>query len=101
MTEEHCQTCGKAWPIHQLDAKPLLLKRRPGFKGWIMRRLQLWMLINAQDEGAEFDYLEGPCCYGPGYVEAEPDPSGEVTRKQWIELGREVDNAALSFAFKP
>lgn len=41
-----CATCGELWPVLLLDGKPK---------------------AGANPETANFDRLEGPCCYGEGY----------------------------------
>ena len=60
MDTASCAQCGRVWPIDKLDAKP-----GPG-------RFTVAALIEAADAGKNFDRLEGPCCYGPGYVDATP-----------------------------
>jgi len=68
-----CESCGKPWPEHLIDCKPAWLRRRTGFQGWLLRRFQRWLLNDAANVGIDFDYHEGPCCYGPGYSEASTD----------------------------
>jgi hypothetical protein len=72
-------SCGRAWPIRQLDAKPVRLRR-----SWLNRLKPRWLIARqvrrAADAGEDFDWLEGPCCYGPGYVgggEIADTPIGE------------------------
>ncbi len=63
-----CMNCGTAWPFHHLDAKPDHLAG-PG--SWVERlfpSIRLGRLHSAADRGFDFLRLEGPCCYGPGYV---------------------------------
>jgi len=57
-----CQNCGKEYPYEILDGKPRRL--RGGQNPDQVRELEL-----AADRGEQFDWLEGPCCYGPGYAE--------------------------------
>lgn len=52
---DRCENCGVETPIELLDAKPA-----PG--KWTEERLR-----RAADAGLDFNRLEGPCCYGPGY----------------------------------
>jgi|GEM_PF-4189876 len=60
MTQPICQSCGKSFPIHLLDGKPERLRHGHQFD-------QLAELSKAGDTGEQFEWLEGPCCYGPGY----------------------------------
>jgi hypothetical protein len=52
-----CDECGKPWPLAKIDAKP-----GPG-------RFTPKQLRRAANRGGDFTRFEGPCCYGPGYLE--------------------------------
>lgn len=68
-----CMSCGKMHPFEALDGKPKSFARF----WWrfmptsIARRL----LGRAASRGVDFDWVEGPCCYGPGYVHLVEGPS--------------------------
>ena len=63
-----CDHCGRRWSIDHLDAKPAHLAGPPS---WIIRlfpKIRIKQLTDAADRGFDFETLEGPCCYGPGYA---------------------------------
>lgn len=58
-----CMACGRRWPMLLLDGKP-------GADDLAQARAAL--IAAGEDpagaaEAANFNRLEGPCCYGPGY----------------------------------
>lgn len=68
MAESRCYTCHEVTPIDDLDAKP-----SPTLWLWLLALTigQKRMLRYAADHGYDFDHLECPACYGPGYVKGD------------------------------
>lgn len=56
----NCMNCGKTYPMLELDGKPERLR-----KGHALDQIE--ELSKAADRGEQFEWLEGPCCYGEGY----------------------------------
>ncbi len=56
MEKANCMCCGKEFPIEMLDAKP-----GPG-------QFTEKQLEDAAERGDDFEQLECPSCFGPGYT---------------------------------
>jgi hypothetical protein len=61
----HCDNCGGAFPIEQLDAKPRMTVWL--FLVYLLRGQSRWLQY-AADHGYDFDQLECRSCYGLDYV---------------------------------